>query len=70
MKLVPVRSSNVKAVGYDPAGKLLHVEFVNGGLYEYAGVPERIHQALRAASSVGGFFHDNVRDKYPTKKLR
>lgn len=70
LKLVPVQSSDLKAVGYDEPSKTLHVEFHSGGLYEYAGVPEKIHQALRAATSVGRYFHANVKDRYPTKKLR
>lgn len=33
MNRVPVSSSNLRAVGYDPNTRTLEVEFLNGGLY-------------------------------------
>lgn len=57
--MVPVTSSNVKAVGYDAAAKRLHVQFHSGGEYSYANVEPHQHQALVNASSVGGHLHAN-----------
>ncbi len=39
MNRVPVSSSNLAAVGYDPAGKVLEIEFLNGSIYQYFNVP-------------------------------
>ncbi len=38
MKMVPVISSDLAAVGFE--GGVLHIQFHSGGLYEYSGVPE------------------------------
>ena len=35
-----VNSSNLESVGYDPTTQTLEIEFLNGGLYQYSGVPE------------------------------
>jgi hypothetical protein len=65
-----VVSSNLRTVGYDAASSTLRVSFRNGGLYEYQGVPDRVHRGLMAASSHGTYFHAHIRDRYPTKKVR
>ena len=38
----PVRSSNLKAIGYNVETQTLEVEFLNGHVYSYAGVPAAI----------------------------
>jgi hypothetical protein len=35
-----VESSNIAAIGYESASATLEVEFMNGTLYEYYGVPK------------------------------
>ena len=37
--MLPVKSSNVRAAGYDPATKRMHVQFASG-LYEYPNVSQ------------------------------
>jgi hypothetical protein len=58
---VPVTSSNLKAVGYEPGTSTLEVEFVNGGLYRYDAVPEHLHRGLMSARSKGTFFHEKIK---------
>lgn len=53
MTLTPVVSSNVAAVGHDPATSTLHVRFKSGKTYAYHGVPAEKHQALLSAASIG-----------------
>jgi len=71
MKLqrIPVRSSNLVAVGYDPNTSTLEIEFHNG-LYEYYNVPQSIYNGLMAAASHGSYFHQNIKDVFRYKKLR
>lgn len=71
MTRVPVSSSNLRAVGYDDETRTLEVEFLNGGLYQYSGVPASKHQGLMAASSKGSYFDVHIKKAgYPYKKLR
>lgn len=63
----PVESSNVSSIGHD--GQDMHVAYKSGGIYVYKDVPVATFQAARAAKSVGGYIHDNVRDRHETEKL-
>lgn len=69
MNRVPVESSNIKAVGYDPASQQLEVEFHSGAVHCYHGVPADKHQAMIAAKSVGGYFHANIRGQHKGTKV-
>ncbi|GAB2476445.1 hypothetical protein GCM10011375_21590 [Hymenobacter qilianensis] len=46
MKCQPVRSTSLKAVGYDPATLTLEIEYRNGRLVRYTGASAAVHQAL------------------------
>ncbi|THF60454.1 KTSC domain-containing protein [Pseudothauera rhizosphaerae] len=71
MNRVPVSSSNLRAVGYDPETRILEVEFLNGGLYSYSGVPSSIHPGIMSASSHGSYFEACIKKgSYPCKKIR
>ena len=43
-----VASSNVSSIGYDTATQTLEVEFLNGRVYQYYGVPDHMHDADHA----------------------
>lgn len=68
IEMVPVESSNLKAVGYDEANKVLKVEFLNGGTYIYTDVePYHFKNITTNVKSVGRYFIENIRnnaDKY------
>jgi hypothetical protein len=53
MERVPVRSSNLRSVGY--LGGILEVEFHSGKVYQYHGVAERVHVGLMSAPSKGRY---------------
>lgn len=65
MQMIPVESSNISAIGYDPATQELQVEFKNGTTYSYSGVPQSQYDALLSAQSVGRYFMANIRAAYP-----
>lgn len=69
MQRQPVTSSDIRAIGFDEPSLTLEIEFNNGGLYEYANVPETVYRSLMSASSHGKYFHQYIRDKYDTRKL-
>ena len=69
-----VRSSNVKSVGWepseeDPATGTLEVEFLSGGIYQYAEVPQSTFQALLGAASVGRYLNQNVIGTYTDSRV-
>ena len=61
MERQPVKSTNVKSVGYDAYEKVLEVEFRSGGVYQYAGVQPEMYADLLEAESIGRFVSHVVR---------
>lgn len=70
MRRVPVSSSNLVSVGYDPDSRILEIEFRQGAVYQYSNVPASVHSGLMNAASHGTYFHDHIRDRYPTTRIR
>lgn len=69
LKLEPVVSSNVAAIGYDVKWMVLTVQFKNGGTYEYQGVPPSVYEALRTAESIGGYLAKHIKPKFEAKRV-
>lgn len=46
MKRLPIRSTSLKAVGYDPATQTLEIEYRHGSIVRYTGVSEAVYQGL------------------------
>ena len=63
-EMIPVASSLIKAVGYDPEKEELHVQFHKGDEYVYRGVTRPVYDAMMEAQSVGHFFLANVKRQY------
>ncbi len=70
MERTRVSSSNIRSIGYDAQDEVLEVEFVNGGIYQYFGVPQQLYERFMAAPSKGRFFSSHIRDKFRTRKIR
>lgn len=69
MNLIPVRSSNLAAVGFDPLTSTLYIRFRKTGLYEYFNVPESIYHGLMDAPSKGHYHATHIRGRYRYKHL-
>ena len=63
-------SANVWSVGYDDVTEVLEVEFHNGGVYQYLGVPRSVYTLLLAAPSKGRFLHECVKGNYNYRKVQ
>lgn len=70
MYRIPVSSTNIRSIGYDPQSALLEVEFTSGDVYQYFNVPSHLHQAFMSASSKGQFLDDNIKYNYRYQKMR
>lgn len=57
IKLVPVASSQLKAIGYDKDSNTLAIEFNSGGVYHYANFTEQDWQDFQKAESKGSHFY-------------
>lgn len=68
MLMVPVKSSNIKAVGYESETQQLRVQFKLGSTYNYDEVPETAYQSLMGASSIGSHHSVHIKGKYKHTK--
>jgi hypothetical protein len=69
MKMIPVDSSNLSAVGYDSTTKIMHIRFNSGRLYAYYNVPESIYRELMNAESLGRYFNSLIKGFYDDTKI-
>lgn len=67
MEMMPVKSSNIAAAGWDASTSTLVIQFKEGKQYAYTGVPESLYRAFLAAPSKGAFFAKRIRDHFPTR---
>lgn len=64
MQTIPVASSMISSVGYDPETQELEVTFNQGRSYTYEGVPQAEYDNLVSAQSVGKYFAANIKNVY------
>ncbi|OQA49773.1 MAG: hypothetical protein BWY45_03479 [Euryarchaeota archaeon ADurb.Bin294] len=69
MERVPVSSSNIAAIGFDPKTSVLEIQFNSGHIYQYFGVPNAVYDGLMAADSHGQFFHKFIRNIYQYSRI-
>jgi len=70
MRLRPVESSVIRAVGYERDTATLEIEFHSDNVYRYFAVPHGVYEGLINAESVGAYFNQRVRDRYPEERVR
>lgn len=65
-----MQSSNLNTVDYDQMRQQLTVQFVNGAIYVYSGVPFSEYWNLVQSASPGGYFDSKIKNRYTTSKLQ
>ena len=63
IEMVPVDSSNVAAIGYSDALRVLQVDFLSGSTYRYFDVPSQVFQGFLKASSKGRYLNEVVKSE-------
>jgi hypothetical protein len=59
----PLKSSNIRAVGYDKKDKALDVAFHSGSEYRYSDVPKSLFDRIKRVKSPGKFFNKHIKHK-------
>lgn len=70
MERIQVGSTNLASVGYNASTETLEIEFLNGRIYEYYGVPESIHAELMGASSHGIYFRAHIMNSFSCQRTQ
>ncbi len=65
----PLKSSKLRAAGYDEGRRVLHIEFVNGDIFEYPSVSPELYRQLMASPSANSFFEDKIEEAFSGKRI-
>lgn len=68
IRMQEIKSSQIHSIGHD-GNTTLAVQFHNGGLYHYHGVPRSVHDELLTSKSAGSYLHQNVKGQYKHTKV-
>jgi Ca2+-binding EF-hand superfamily protein len=70
MKLTPVKSSMLRAVGYDRKTNEMEVVFNTGDAYRYENVPLSNYSDLLKAKSKGTYMQEHVINVFSYHRLK
>jgi hypothetical protein len=70
MERVPVVSTNIRSVGYEPGSLILEVEFNSGTVYQYFDVAPAEYDRLMNAASKGKYLNGNIKGRYRDMRVR
>lgn len=63
-----VKSSNIAKVRYIDGA--MDIQFANGAVYRYKGVPQEVFDELLKAESVGKFFFSKIKGKFGCEEVK
>ena len=66
---LPVESTLLASVAYDPDRTLLELQFQDGGRYRFFEVPFACFEQLLQATSKGAFFNRNIRNRFRFQQI-
>ena len=69
MRLKPVESEMLVAVGYDQKSHSLLAVFRTGETYRYKNVPSFVYTRLMSADSFGKFMHKYILNRYDYERV-
>lgn len=69
VELKPVQSSNISAVGYDPATKVLTVQFHGDTCWEYQDVESYQYEEMMQAKSLGSYFAASIKSQHKAVRV-
>ncbi len=69
MKMIPVESSNLREVGYDPERREMRVVFKSGAVHDHVDVPPEEYAGLMSADSHGKRYNERIKGIYTGRKM-
>jgi len=63
----PVTSSNISYIGWED--NTLIIKFKNNRVYQYSAVPKEVFDEMLASSSVGSYYHHNIKGHYNSEEI-
>jgi hypothetical protein len=69
MRMTPIDSAAIARAGYDPAKRVLRIQYTNGRAYDYLDVPPSIYEQLMNAESAGEFVNRESKPSYESAEV-
>lgn len=69
ISMIPVDSSNIKAIGYSPAQRVLQIDFLSGSRYHYLAVEPEAFERFVNAPSKGRFLNREIKKIYNYRQV-
>jgi hypothetical protein len=69
MEMKRVSSGKLRAIGYDPAKRILRVQLEDGTTLEHDGVGAEIWRRLATGGSPWSVYRDSVEEDYPGRRV-
>jgi len=69
IETVAIESSSLDRVAYHHQRTILQVEFRDGTIYHYLGLPIQTYRHLLRADSKGAYFNHRIRNLFPHVRL-
>ena len=69
MEMKKVSVGNLRAIGYDPARRVLVVE-QSAGTFEYANVSAEVWRRFSTTGAMLSFFKDTIEEDYQKRRLK
>jgi hypothetical protein len=64
----PIRGGRLRAAGYDEREHRLELEFVDGSVKAYKGVPAEVWRRLLASPNPASYVEDRIAEEYPVEQ--
>ncbi|MFO1199558.1 MAG: KTSC domain-containing protein [Burkholderiaceae bacterium] len=66
MERKTLRGGKLRSGAYDEREKRLELEFVDGSIRVFKGVPEEVWRRLLSSPNPASYFEDRIADEYPS----
>src|SRR5215217_6399932 len=68
MEMKKINAGKLRAIGYDPRGRILRVEFDDGSAIDYSGVGAEVWRKLSGSASAWSYYRDNIEEEYSGRR--
>src|SRR6186713_265804 len=69
MQRLPVESTDIISIGYDPKTGTLEIEFKEGRIYQYLDVEPDVYDRFTRTDSYGEYFYSFINKRYRYKRV-
>jgi hypothetical protein len=69
VEMTKINSGKLRAIGYDPAVRILQVQLEDGTILQYGAVGEETWRRLSNSAAAWSFYRDNIEEEFAVKRV-